>query len=204
MEDRENRRQETGRRGTRRCQPSSCDPASHYHALPWANAWCEWVLWCLTRVGAPSWEGMEQDGNGTWGAGGPRGRGGLENASPSRISLKIMAFPKWQHMASKVEPTFSVKTIHYLCFITHLYTFPYGLRGDFGWKRLRSYNHTLFILDISTEHNSSPSPQKRIRERQGRLAFYKPHPFSLCPCGVQCRAKPAVVGWAFNATFLSA
>lgn len=42
--------------------------------------------------------------------------------------------------------------------------FPYRLYGDFGWKRLRSYNHTLFIMIFLL----NTIPLHRLRKESGK------------------------------------
>lgn len=111
---------------------------------------------------------------------------------------------------------FYVNTIHYLCIITPLYRISLyaavfhtnimdRLCEDFGWERLDSYNHVLFIINVSSvsEHNSSPFPQQRIRKRQDLQAFSKLYPhFHLYP--LQDAVKPDIVRCSFISTILSA
>lgn len=102
---------------------------------------------------------------------------------------------------------FYVKTVHHLCFISHLYRIPLyiaaifhtdimdRLYGGFGWERLGSRNQVLSIIYTSSEreHMSSPLPPRRIKKRQDLHAFCKLHPVICTRCRMQSRAKPDVV-----------
>lgn len=65
----------------------------------------------------------------------------------------MTAHGKW------VKSTLYVNTRHYVYFIIHLCRISLYIsllltsliHRDFGWKRFESYNHVLFIINISSE-----------------------------------------------------